>query len=100
MIDRNLTIERGLEEIGAVRNNAKVVLTAESSLVQACKEYRQRLNELLAEGKIYLSRGVLGSPVKGVILSPIKVHYRLEDNFLSLSGDPNGELVMAATYLV
>lgn len=41
-----------------------------------------------------------GMPVKGVVLSPISVHYGYSDSISSISPNPQGELLVAATYLV
>ncbi len=41
-----------------------------------------------------------GTPVKGILLSTVKLNYRIADRILDMGFDPRGEMIMAASYLV
>ncbi|MCK9186115.1 hypothetical protein M0P48_01615 [Candidatus Gracilibacteria bacterium] len=57
--------------------------------------FRGKLERIGAEVETKRKR-----PVIGVLLSPITVHSRIADNILSLARDPEGEFIVAATYLM
>lgn len=61
MLDRDLTIERGLSEIGEVVQESHVTITPDSPVVQMLKETRLRHDELYQAGKVYTDLGPLGS---------------------------------------
>lgn len=57
--------------------------------------FREKLNGIGREVS-----DVRGQAVTGILLSPIKTHYKLADNILTLGPNPEGEVLIAATYLV
>ncbi|MFC1810376.1 hypothetical protein ACFLZH_02655 [Patescibacteria group bacterium] len=60
MLDRDLTIEGGLSEIGEIIQESHVTITPESPIVQVLKIARQRHDELFQAGKVYTDTGIFG----------------------------------------
>lgn len=60
MLDRDLTIEYGLSEIGEIIQESHVTITPESPVVQVLKTARQRHDELFRGGKVYTDTGIFG----------------------------------------
>ena len=60
MLDRDLTIERGLTEIGEIVQESHLTITPDAPVVKILKASRLRHNELFAMRKVYTDTSLLG----------------------------------------
>lgn len=67
-------------------------VTGKSIVRDVFKDKLEAIGEKVSE--------VRNKPVRGILLSPITVNWRLADAIMMIQTDPQGELIIAASYLV
>lgn len=87
MLDRDLTIELGLTEIGEVIQESHLTITPDAPIVEILKTARLRHNELFAAGKVYTNTGLFGGITAKSWAMPEDEYYSLERELPQLGSD-------------